>query len=142
MLMREHVRILGIIHIVLGALGLLVALVLLTIFGLGGAAAGAAAAHNNDPDALVALPIIGAIGIGIFLLIAVFTIPGLIAGVGLLKLRPWARILTIVLSAMNLLNVPIGTALGIYGLWVLLNKDTEALFTGIAPAVPSTPLRP
>jgi hypothetical protein len=139
--MREHVRILGIIHIVLGALGLLVALVLLAIFGLGGAAAGAAAAQN-DPDALVALPIIGAIGIGIFLLIAVLTIPGLIAGVGLLKLRPWARILTIVLSAMNLLSIPIGTALGVYGLWVLLNKETETLFTGIAPIMPSTPLQP
>jgi hypothetical protein len=139
--MREHVRILGIIHIVLGALGLLVALVLLAIFGLGGAAAGAAAAQN-DPDALVALPIIGAIGIGIFILIAVLTIPGLIAGVGLLKLRPWARILTIVLSAMNLLSIPIGTALGVYGLWVLLNKETESLFTGIAPAMPPTPFQP
>jgi hypothetical protein len=142
MLMREHVRILGIIHIVLGALGLLAALVLLTIFGLGGAAAGAAAAHSNDPDAMVALPIIGAIGVGIFLLIAVLTIPGLIAGVGLLKLRPWARILTIVLSAMNLLSVPIGTALGVYGLWVLLNKDTEALFRGITPVAPSAPFQP
>jgi len=139
--MREHVRILGIIHIVLGAMGLLVALVLLAIFGLGGAAAGAAAVQN-DPDALVALPIIGAIGIGIFILIAVLTIPGLIAGVGLLKLRPWARILTIVLSAMNLLSIPIGTALGVYGLWVLLNKETESLFTGIAPAMPSTPFQP
>jgi hypothetical protein len=141
MSMREHVRILGIIHIVLGALGLLTALVLLAIFGVGGAAVGAAAAQN-DPDALVALPIIGAAGFGIFLLVAVLTIPGLIAGVGLLKLRPWARILTIVLSAMNLLSIPIGTALGVYGLWVLLNKETEPLFTGVTPIMPSTPLQP
>jgi hypothetical protein len=48
--------------------------------------------------------------------------------VGLLKFQPWARVLTIVLCAINLLNVPFGTALGIYGLWVLLNSETEQLF--------------
>jgi hypothetical protein len=33
-----------------------------------------------------------------------------------------------VLSALNLISIPFGTLLGIYGLWVLLNKETEALF--------------
>jgi hypothetical protein len=56
------------------------------------------------------------------------SLPGLIAGVGLLNLRPWARTLAIVLSALNLLHVPFGTALGIYGLWVLLQEETERIF--------------
>jgi hypothetical protein len=34
-----------------------------------------------------------------------------------------------VLSILNLLNVPFGTALGIYGLWVLLNRGAEQLFS-------------
>ena len=47
----------------------------------------------------------------------------------MLSFKPWARILGIVLSALHLLNVPFGTAVGIYGLWALLNRETEALFT-------------
>jgi hypothetical protein len=56
------------------------------------------------------------------------SLPGLIAGIGLVKFRPWARILGIVISALDLLSVPFGTALGVYGLWVLLSTETEALF--------------
>ena len=56
------------------------------------------------------------------------TLPGIITGWGLLKLRAWARTLGIVLSALCLVGFPFGTALGIYGLWVLRNKDSLALF--------------
>ena len=55
-------------------------------------------------------------------------LPSLITGYGLLYFKPWARIVGIVLSAVSLINFPIGTAVGIYGLWVLLNKETERLF--------------
>ena len=51
-------------------------------------------------------------------------------GIGLLYFKPWARILGIVLSAIALLGFPWVTLLGIYGLWVLFNKDTERLFAG------------
>ena len=61
-------------------------------------------------------------------MVVVLSLPGIIAGIGLLKLQPWARILAIVISALDLLNVPIGTALGVYGLWVLLQAETERLF--------------
>ena len=74
---------------------------------------------------------------GVFL--GAFALPGLAAGYGLLKFKPWARIVGIVLSALKLINVPLGTILGAYGLWVLLSKDTERLFDG-APVVTSTNL--
>lgn len=60
------------------------------------------------------------------IIILLLSVSGIIAGVGLLKFYP--RILTIVLSALNLLNIPIGTALGVYGLWVLLSPQAEPLF--------------
>jgi hypothetical protein len=47
-----------------------------------------------------------------------------------LKLASWARIAGIVLAIIHLINIPVGTALGIYALWVLFNKDTERLFDG------------
>ena len=50
---------------------------------------------------------------------------GFIAGFGLLHHESWARLLTIVLSFLALFNVPFGTALGIYGLWILLPASAE-----------------
>ena len=58
----------------------------------------------------------------------VLSVPGIIAGVGLLSYQPWARILTIVLSILDLISIPFGTALGIYGLWVLFTTEGARLF--------------
>ena len=68
-----------------------------------------------------------------------FFIPGIIAyavtGYGLLNYKGWARILAIILAILNLILFPIGTALGIYTLVIMFNKETEALFKGdVAPA--------
>ena len=56
------------------------------------------------------------------------SLPGLIAGIGLLNFRSWARILAIVISVLDLIHVPFGTALGVYGLWVPLSQGSERLF--------------
>ena len=55
-------------------------------------------------------------------------LPLIIAGVGLLSFKPWARILAIIISILNLLQFPFGTALGFYGIWVLFSRDGQALF--------------
>ncbi|HXF26844.1 MAG TPA: hypothetical protein VN610_06205 [Bryobacteraceae bacterium] len=123
--MDTHVRVLGILHIVFGSLGALIAVGVLMFFG---AIAGAVGMSANLQDNLPAIPILGGIGGIAFLVIMAFSLPGLITGIGLLYLRPWARILGIVISALDLLQIPFGTALGIYGLWTLLSPQTEALF--------------
>jgi len=75
-----------------------------------------------------------AIAVGLFLFLLAVTLTGIIAGVGLLRFRPWARILTIVLSALNLMNFPLGTLVGAYGLWVMLSRETEPLFRRSSPS--------
>ncbi len=65
-------------------------------------------------------------------MILVLSLPGLIIGIGLVQFRPWARLAGIILSALDLLGFPFHTALGIYGLWVLLNRETEQMF-GVPP---------
>jgi hypothetical protein len=50
---------------------------------------------------------------------------GFLAGWGLLQRERWARTLTLVLSFLALLNIPLGTALGVYSLWVLLPEKSE-----------------
>ncbi|HTW66373.1 MAG TPA: hypothetical protein VME17_17240 [Bryobacteraceae bacterium] len=124
--MAQHVKILGILHLVFGGLGVLAAITVLLIFG-GISAVVGVGAHSSD--SLAAVPIISAIGGFVFILVLALSLPGLIAGIGLLQLRPWARLLTIILSAFDLLSIPFGTALGIYGLWVLLNREAEQMFT-------------
>jgi hypothetical protein len=82
------------------------------------------------------MAVLGVIGVVVSVIILAVSVPGVVAGIGLLKYRPWSRMLTIVLSALDLLNVPIGTALGIYGLWVLLSPPGEALFHDQPPVMP------
>jgi hypothetical protein len=121
--MRDHIRILAWLNIAFGALGLLAVVAICGVAGV------AALITGHLPDVRpFAIPILGLIAAAICLLVLLLSLPGLIAGVGLLNLRPWARILAIVLSALNLLHVPFGTALGIYGLWVLLQEETERIF--------------
>jgi hypothetical protein len=69
-------------------------------------------------------------GIG-FLMLAGAAV-GIIAGWGLLDRQPWARMLTIVLGFLNLLDMPFGTALGIYTLWVLLPAQSEEEYRRIS----------
>ncbi len=125
--MESHVRILAILRIVAGCLGILIAAAALLAFGgLAGLLAATEAAR--EAEAWIAVPVLAAIGGALFFAILIVSLPSIIAGAGLLKYRPWARILTIVLSAIDLLNVPLGTALGIYGLWVLLARNSRILF--------------
>ncbi|HVQ41859.1 MAG TPA: hypothetical protein VMS54_06625, partial [Vicinamibacterales bacterium] len=52
----------------------------------------------------------------------------LLTGWGIFKLKPWARIVGIVMAAICLMKFPFGTAFGIYALIILFKKETEALF--------------
>jgi hypothetical protein len=128
--MQTHVKVLGVLFIALSALSLCVALFL--IIGVGGLA-GIIGTTADPEDAAIAIPIIGALGMAGVVFLLALSLPGILTGWGLLNYKPWARILGIVLSVIHLIHIPFGTILGIYGLWVLLNKDTERLFTG-APA--------
>jgi hypothetical protein len=110
----------------MGGLGILLALLLLLFFGGLAGVAGS----DGTPDAGVGAAVLGSVGVFVFAVIALFSVPGIIGGIGLLKYREWSRILVIVMSVLNLISVPLGTALGIYGLWVLTKDDTRALFKG------------
>jgi len=63
---------------------------------------------------------------GTAVLVAAKAIACLIAGYGLLEREPWARTVALVVGVISLLNVPLGTALGIYTLWVLLPAEADA----------------
>jgi hypothetical protein len=117
--MEKHVTVLGVLYIAFGALGILAAIVVFTAVVGGGILSG-------DSEAMAITAIVGP-AITLFLLI--LSAPGVIGGIFLLKWRPWARILILILGFLNLLNIPFGTILGIYTIWVLLKNETTRLFT-------------
>jgi hypothetical protein len=121
--MASHIRVVAWLHIVFGGLGLCAALVALFLFG-----GAAGLVSMGGQDGRIAASIMGILAVVAFVALLVLSLPGLIAGVGLLSFRPWARILMIILSALHLLNVPLGTALGAYGLWALLSNEGSRLF--------------
>lgn len=122
---QSHIKVIGILHLVMGGLGLLAAIALLLLFG---GLAGVVGANSQSHDDLLAIPVLGGIGFILFVIIAVLSLPGMVCGIGLLLYKPWARILAIVLSVLHLLNFPFGTAMGAYSLWALLSPEGEALF--------------
>ena len=126
--MAQHVRILAILNIVLGTMGVVGALLMLALFGGVAGVVSSGVISGGDASAQAVAPILGIIGIVVFVFLVVVSVPGIIVGIGLLHYQPWARICGIVLAAISLPGMPIGTALGVYGLWILLNAQTVPLF--------------
>jgi hypothetical protein len=50
---------------------------------------------------------------------------GILVGAGLLMRQPWARMASLIVAAISLINIPFGTALGIYTMWALLPAGHE-----------------
>ena len=117
--MKQHVSFVGALHIGFGLLGLAVALAIFFgfqfLFEL----------VEHEP---IAQKVLSFVGNSLALIMLFFSVLGVIGGLGLFSFRSWARILVMIVSALNCLNVPIGTAKGIYSLWVLMQPETIELF--------------
>ena len=128
--MRDHIKILGILNIVMGTLTSLVGVVAMLAMGTIASfivASLPSTSGSDYHDAVVAAPLVATIGFGIAIFFFALGLPSIIGGWGLMHYRPWSRILMIVVSAFHLIHIPLGTALGIYGLFVLLNADAQRI---------------
>lgn len=118
--MTTHVKVLGWLYILSGVFGLLIALcVFVSVLGGG--------LISQDETAIAVTGIVAVVVSGF---LVVLSLPGIVAGIGLLAYKNWARILGIVLGVLNLPGFPTGTILGVYSLYVLLDDETSALFMG------------
>lgn len=124
--MRTHIQVLGWVYIATHILYIVGAIAFFLFFS----AAGAVSAVSAGVGVAAILASIGTFIAGILLVVG---LPGFIVGYYLLKEAPWARIAGIVLSILMLINfatLGLTTVLGIYGLWVLFNPETVAIFEG------------
>ncbi len=117
---QEHIRLVGILWLAVSAFNVIGGMVMLilasTIFRGGSGFAGPPPGPRDFMHFMMT-----------FLAVLVFAkaVAGFAAGWGLLQREPWARVLALVVGFVSLFNVPIGTALGIYTLWVLLPTQSE-----------------
>jgi len=117
--MKQHVSFVGALHIGFGLLGIAGALAIFFgfqfLFEL----------VDHDP---IAQKVLSYVGNTIALITMFFSSLGIIGGAGLFSYRSWARVLVMIVSAVNCLNIPVGTAKGIYSIWVLMQPETIELF--------------
>ena len=112
----QHLRALGIAHIIYSCLLLIPAAIVfgvLTTVGI----------FTGDHEAAQILPLIGT-SVGAFLFI--LAIPGLLAGYGILTKRSWGLPVALVVGLLNILCFPFGTALGGYSLLVFTKSNELA----------------
>lgn len=122
--LQSHLQLVGVLWIVYSAFHLLAALavlfvgkVILTRVGL-------------PPEASFVPALVTLLG----WLLVISTAVGVAAGWGVLQKAPWARLLGVVLALLALLNLPFGTALGVYTLWVLLPEESAKEYDRMAQA--------
>jgi hypothetical protein len=120
----QHVTILGWLYIVGHAFFLLIGIFVFLLLSAIGVVSG-------DPQATA---ILGVVGTAVGVLLGLLSVPGIVAGFGLLARKPWGRYLAIVVGVLNLINFPIGTLIGLYTLWVLMQERASDYFVMSTPA--------
>ena len=120
--MEKHVNLVAALNIGFGSLLVLIAAVTFVIIA-GGGLIGGLSSGESLPITITAI-----VGTAIAAFLVLLGAPSIVGGIGLLKRKAWARILLLVGGFLNLLDFPLGTALGIYTIWVLMNDEVQSLF--------------
>ncbi len=115
-----HIPVLGWLYVIANALFLLAGVISLILLGGIGL-------FVDDPVAARILILVGSVTL---ILCAFLTLPGIIAGLGLVARKPWARILAMVIGFLSLTAFPVGTILGLYAFYVLLQDTAHEYFAG------------
>jgi uncharacterized membrane protein (DUF2068 family) len=89
-------------------------------------------AREQPPGTEVAAGVTAATLAVVALAAIVWAVAHHVAGRGLRTRKAWARHLALVLAAFDLLLLPLGTALGVYTLWVLLHEQVRLEFQPVA----------
>jgi hypothetical protein len=113
--LETQVRAVGLLNIVVGACCGLAAIFDILFFG-----GGAALAAYFDVNSVIAYVWLGAA--------LLLMVPCIVTGIAIVGFRRWARTFGIVLSIFEMLVVPLGTIIGIYGLVVLFSEDVDMIF--------------
>jgi len=116
--MEKHINVVAALHIGFSILGIIVGGIIFAVLFF-------VRDISGDPDAETVLTIVANL---LIIFIVILSLPGIIAGIGLFKRKEWARILTLIISVIDLFNIPLGTAVGVYSIWALVQPEVVAQF--------------
>ena len=135
---RDHNKLLSILYFVMDGLQIVGGgfMAIIYVF-LGGAMMSSSSREDEQVMGGVFMGVGLIIGI-VMVLLGGFT---LLTATKVLKARPVGRTLGIVLSILVLLSFPLGTALGIYGLWFFFGDMGKNFYAGLSTSrvTPSAP---
>ena len=119
--MRLHIDVLGTLHLVWGAFGVMTGL------SLGILSAGTRVALAGGPFGLGEQAAVALLAIVAAVLVGGGAVNAM-AGWAIKRRSRRGRLAALTLAIPNLVLVPFGTALGVYTFWVLLNNDARRAF--------------
>jgi quinol-cytochrome oxidoreductase complex cytochrome b subunit len=117
--MKKHVQVVGGLQIGFGVLWLMLAVVVYFVLNF---------ARSQVYDDEIGRQVLTFIAYAVPAFMAFMSVLGIVGGVALLSYKGWARILVIIVSGLACLNIPIGTLVGVYSIWTLMQDDTMILF--------------
>jgi len=117
--MKKQVTLVAALQIGFSTMGIIGAILMFFIFSFAGS-------FVTDVD--VANVVMKFIGTFLPAMILLTSLLGLIGGIGLLSFQRWARPLVLVIAAIGCFAFPVGTIIGVYSLWVLMQDETIKLF--------------
>ncbi|HEV8592630.1 MAG TPA: hypothetical protein VGQ55_11045 [Pyrinomonadaceae bacterium] len=136
---RDHNKLLSIFYFVMGGLQMLIGIFVALVYGIFGGVM-LTASHGDDDQIAGGIVLVVAIVVG--LIIMAFASFTLFAGFSVFKEKPLGRILGIIVSCLVLLSFPLGTALGVYGLWFFFGDVGKNFYAGLKPGSPYPPQPP
>lgn len=117
---KSHVSLVAALHIGLGALTVIGGIITFVVLNFAGG-------FVEEYDE-VANIIIKSLSTFLPLLICFFGGIDILAGIVLFSYKQWARVFMLVISAINCLNIPFGTAKGAYSIWALMQPQIMEMF--------------
>ncbi len=129
---QQHLHLLGILWLAMSAFNAIGGLILIivgnTLF-----------VHLHEMGAPPQLPtgFLSSIVTTLGIIVLAKSACGFLAGWGLLKREGWGRIIALVLAFISLFNIPFGTAIGVYTMWVLLPGPSQQEYDALVAARPA-----
>ena len=129
---QEHVHLLGILWLAMSAFNAVGGLILLVVGNTLFQHLHEMGAPSNVPTGFLT-SIVSMLGIIVLAKAAC----GFGAGWGLLHRESWGRVVALVLAFISLFNIPFGTAIGVYTMWVLLPADSQRDYDALVATRPA-----
>ncbi|MCO6510566.1 MAG: hypothetical protein J5I65_07205 [Aridibacter famidurans] len=134
---RDHNRLLGIFFLINGGLSVLGSVIFALIYG-GMGTMMLTSVREREAQTVGGIFIILAVVVSAMILI--FSVFYLVTGWKIYKEAQIGRVLGIIASILCIMNFPLGTALGIYGIWFFFGDMGKAFYEGgMSTQVPPPP---